>query len=1078
MSIKRKLRLGVSLLLAVLLIAGAVSALAATNGREEITYRVTKQPTCTQPGTRVKMIWGDPVGTESIPALGHHFTNYHVVVEATETSPGRMEGKCSRCGQKHSYQYYLEGIFYEGDSRKDDAPEILIIESMLADLGYKVKVDGSYGRDTTNAVKEFQRKIGLDETGVFYPNLWPWLNQDWQEWAEMETGRSAQCVSNEDGTHTWYLREGRRLWWDKEDCRFGKAVKKGRFLVYTCEDCGYSYAELKWKSKPVQKPLTPIYGPWICNGDGTHSRTVSKPSLSQRLPGRPNPYLEHKETEDCVYVESDDPLLAGMKFCSVCGGPYEEFEEDGFHCHDPLELEAVLLARNLGSAAGSELHCRVIYRNGMPPVKLKGTLIRWWDSDGDGPLPGGPEAVQVIEDMPEELNLPSYGPGQYIMEVTASDEWTDGITMTSGFVDLFENAEIPEPLSLDRVYLGYMGGRGMRNRFCPCYFYQKVEYHGGQAEDVYMVTTLMKLDENGLWQETDITPGTEPGEGLWADGNELDGSWQLKATVSDGVSTLTGYSNIVTLNYQYPKFIEAHAMLGRLPASYQDEFTELGEYKVYGALSLECPEWVEDYYTCMEVDNMETGENVDGCNDAGTWTAFSVPGPGLYRLYVTLNVKIGGTWYSRYLQSGSLQVTDEPFDTLKLDSVTLAAGEGTDLVSSVTYHDGLAEVFLYGTLFCYTESGEETVVARMSGMYEQDKFNGYPVTDGPMTYVLEVMATDGYSFEMARSNPVVLEGSKTEPLKLGKIFLGTTPAIGTGDITTNLYLSVEHSGGTEPVTYTAELINVTANGGVRAYTTNWDDGSMTLVRTLWPEPDEEPASACYFHVTITDGITTLEGDSNSVPLIKPDGGANSAVLGVMLEKDYTQLMHESHQRPNLFYRLDLNKALPEGGYYLGFDGELYQDGALVWSGELSNGGYLPKSFAPGVYTLRVNIRSTDGKGQNSEEEVTSNSVTLGDPVKALKLESVSLSVNGGSLSGEVGYTGGRGPVTVTASIVACYHQEDGAPDSELTLTTLSGPETTFSVPLSTAVGPADSYRLEVLVSDGWAYETGSATAVP
>ena len=89
-----------------------------------------------------------------------------------------------------------------------------------------------------------------------------------------------------------------------------------------------------------------------------------------------------------------------------------------------------------------------------------------------------------------------------------------------------------------------------------------------------------------------------------------------------------------------------------------------------------------------------------------------------------------------------------------------------------------------------------------------------------------------------------------------------------------------------------------------------------------------------------------------------------------------------------------------------------------------------------------------------------------------------MSVNSGSLSGEVGYTGGRGPVTVTASIVACYHQEDGAPDSELTLTTLSGPETTFSVPLSTAVGPADSYRLEVLVSDGWAYETGSATAVP
>jgi hypothetical protein len=63
-------------------------------------WEVTQEPTCTEPGTRVRhcTICGELLETETIPALGHDMGPWEVVKEPTTTETGLKQRVCTRCG--------------------------------------------------------------------------------------------------------------------------------------------------------------------------------------------------------------------------------------------------------------------------------------------------------------------------------------------------------------------------------------------------------------------------------------------------------------------------------------------------------------------------------------------------------------------------------------------------------------------------------------------------------------------------------------------------------------------------------------------------------------------------------------------------------------------------------------------------------------------------------------------------------------------------------------------------------------------------------------------------------------------
>jgi peptidoglycan hydrolase-like protein with peptidoglycan-binding domain len=49
------------------------------------------------------------------------------------------------------------------------------LQTYLNINGYGLTVDGQFGRNTENAVRDFQRRIGVDETGVVDATTWTGL---------------------------------------------------------------------------------------------------------------------------------------------------------------------------------------------------------------------------------------------------------------------------------------------------------------------------------------------------------------------------------------------------------------------------------------------------------------------------------------------------------------------------------------------------------------------------------------------------------------------------------------------------------------------------------------------------------------------------------------------------------------------------------------------------------------------------------------------------------------------------------------------------------------------------------------
>ncbi len=88
-----------------LLLASGLLPLTVVGGEEcrhkYVTMYETKEATCTEEGevaTRCGDCGADPLGTDTIPALGHNWDTWAVTKEATASEEGSRARKCKRCG--------------------------------------------------------------------------------------------------------------------------------------------------------------------------------------------------------------------------------------------------------------------------------------------------------------------------------------------------------------------------------------------------------------------------------------------------------------------------------------------------------------------------------------------------------------------------------------------------------------------------------------------------------------------------------------------------------------------------------------------------------------------------------------------------------------------------------------------------------------------------------------------------------------------------------------------------------------------------------------------------------------------
>lgn len=131
-------------------------------------WHVTQEATCTEKGVRVRYCVNcGACSTGSIAKLPHAYGEWSVVKAATDRSIGTRQHTCTACGQRETEDFYPQGTLYP-DMEKCEAVKAL--QQFLTDAGLlNSRIDGSYGKKTETAVKEYQRKMGYEATGIAYP---------------------------------------------------------------------------------------------------------------------------------------------------------------------------------------------------------------------------------------------------------------------------------------------------------------------------------------------------------------------------------------------------------------------------------------------------------------------------------------------------------------------------------------------------------------------------------------------------------------------------------------------------------------------------------------------------------------------------------------------------------------------------------------------------------------------------------------------------------------------------------------------------------------------------------------------
>lgn len=77
--------------------------------------------------------------------------------------------------EEHSNEW--NGFYLEIRDPLTQRVEVGIVQILLTELGYKLEVDNIYGKQTAKAVRDYQRKNGLEIDGVVGPDTWSNLHR-------------------------------------------------------------------------------------------------------------------------------------------------------------------------------------------------------------------------------------------------------------------------------------------------------------------------------------------------------------------------------------------------------------------------------------------------------------------------------------------------------------------------------------------------------------------------------------------------------------------------------------------------------------------------------------------------------------------------------------------------------------------------------------------------------------------------------------------------------------------------------------------------------------------------------------
>lgn len=100
--------------------------------------------------------------------LAHHWSDWEIVVPTTPFSAGLRVRTCSDCGKKQEEEFDPEGTL----RRNDSGEAVRDLQIAMKALGiFKYNTTGTFGKNTENSVKKFQKSKGLKSDGVAWPGV-------------------------------------------------------------------------------------------------------------------------------------------------------------------------------------------------------------------------------------------------------------------------------------------------------------------------------------------------------------------------------------------------------------------------------------------------------------------------------------------------------------------------------------------------------------------------------------------------------------------------------------------------------------------------------------------------------------------------------------------------------------------------------------------------------------------------------------------------------------------------------------------------------------------------------------------
>lgn len=635
-------------------------------------WTVTKQATCGEDGSREhKCTVCGAKGTQRLAATGKHTYGPAVITkQATESAAGIKTFTCTVCGHKESKKYYMTGTISRGSVGR--AEEIKVIQQELKDTGiYDGKVNGEYDKETEDAVKEFQRRAGVDEDGVMHPMVQDRLNWYWQRKKKVDP-----------------------------------ALKE---LI----------------SGGIRIPIKPMTTPWTSNGDGTHSRKVffwNKPAKV--------------ETEDCAFTQRnlDNGLM--RLTCPKCGAE---------------EPELVLWTVSLGQIpdeneqlfSTTQIYGAVRYTGASGNESVRATLCRVDDE--------GETKVFETDDFSVYGVIDIEGPGTYVLEaqIIDGDKETEPVRsaplqvrhqryffreLVLDEVHLYQTAVFPEgDVSVDLMSeVTYYHGRGPVTMSAMLY-----EVRGDEERLCYFMPTLLPCD----------TLRTYPG----FDEEALPTGYVLEVTATDGFTTVTKRSNIVTYNgpKEEGRLVKAATLTVNDPEVRDDN--DFLDYVKLFTCNIELEDGVQAVFMKGTLQKVGSGRCMSFLPNAGdnfVYANSGIDGPGDY--YVDIVAFDGEN--SQLVHSNVVHV-------YRSDLPELTAYPYLE-----TYND---EIYSY-CAFCGGQTGDawvtEHTVTKVSpdGATETvsvplNTWEDEPLPfSGPGTYTASCTVTDGVSTVSAISDPLVI----------------------------------------------------------------------------------------------------------------------------------------------------------------------------------------------------------------------------------------------------------------------------------------------------------------------------------